>query len=184
MTHYGGKELAASFRVVRGNTIQIAEDIPEGKYDFKAAPDCRSVAQTLAHIAVSPGFQHYVHSSKISDLQTVNFMERFQKLGAEETKPRTKAEIIALLKAEGETFASFLEGLPDRFLEEQVAMPAGAQPAQKTRFEMLLSAKEHEMHHRGQLMVSQRMLGLTPHLTRQMQERMAQRAAAAAQASR
>ena len=98
MTHYGGKELAASFRVVRGNTIQVAEDIPEGKYDFKAAPDCRSVAQTLAHIAVSPGFQHYVHSSKISDLQTVNFMERFQKLGAEEIKPRTKAEIIALLK--------------------------------------------------------------------------------------
>jgi uncharacterized damage-inducible protein DinB len=44
---------------------------------------------------------------------------------------------------------------------------------------MLMSAKEHEMHHRGQLMVSQRMMGLTPHLTRQMQERMARRAAAA-----
>jgi uncharacterized damage-inducible protein DinB len=35
------------------------------------------------------------------------------------------------------------------------------------------------MHHRGQLMVFQRMMGLTPHLTRQMQERMASRAAAA-----
>ena len=58
-------------------------------------------------------------------------------------------------------------------------MPAGAQPPTKTRFEMLMSAKEHEMHHRGQLMVSQRMMGLTPHLTRQMQERMASRAAAA-----
>ena len=39
---------------------------------------------------------------------------------------------------------------------------------------MLLSPKEHEMHHRGQLMVLQRMIGLVPHLTRQMQERMAQ----------
>ena len=44
---------------------------------------------------------------------------------------------------------------------------------------MLLSPKEHEMHHRGQLMLLQRMIGLVPHLTRQMQERMAQHAAAA-----
>jgi uncharacterized damage-inducible protein DinB len=29
------------------------------------------------------------------------------------------------------------------------------------------------MHHRGQLMVLQRMVGVTPHLTRLMQERMA-----------
>ena len=36
MTYYGGKELAAAFRTVRKNTIQIAEDIPEDKYDFQA----------------------------------------------------------------------------------------------------------------------------------------------------
>ena len=45
-------------------------------------------------------------------------------------------------------------------------MPPGAEPATKSRFEMLLSPKEHEMHHRGQLMMMQRMLGLVPHLTR------------------
>ena len=43
MTYYGGKELAAAFRTVRDNTIKIAEEIPENKYDFKPAPDCRSV---------------------------------------------------------------------------------------------------------------------------------------------
>jgi uncharacterized damage-inducible protein DinB len=42
---------------------------------------------------------------------------------------------------------------------------------------MLLSAKEHEMHHRAQLIVLERLLGLVPHLTRQFQERMAQRQA-------
>ena len=30
-----------------------------------------------------------------------------------------------------------------------------------------------EMHHRGQLMLIERMLGIVPHLTRHMQERMA-----------
>ncbi len=58
-------------------------------------------------------------------------------------------------------------------------MPPGADPATKTRFEMLLGPKEHEMHHRAQLMTMQRMIGQTPHLTRQMHERMAQMAAAA-----
>ena len=56
-------------------------------------------------------------------------------------------------------------------------MMPGAQPAAKSRFEMLMSAKEHEMHHRGQLMLMQRMLGIVPHLTRQMQERMARQQA-------
>jgi len=174
MTYYGGKELAASFRTVRANSIQVAEDIPESQYDFRAAPGCRSIGRTLAHIAIASGFQMHTHSNKIDDLKKVNFPELMQKFGAEEAKPRTKAEIIALRKTEGDTFASFLEGLSESFLAERVTMPPGGQPATKSRFEMLLSPKEHEMHHRGQLMVLERMLGLVPHLTRQFQDRMAQ----------
>ena len=174
MTYYGSRELSASFRTVRGNTITIAEDIPENKYDFRAAPDTRTIGQTLAHIALSPSFAYHIHSNKIDSLGKVNFPELMQKTGAEEAKPRNKAEIVAFLKAEGERFASFLEGLSDSFLAEAVAMPPGAEPPTKSRFEMLLSPKEHEMHHRGQLMMLQRMIGLVPHLTRQMQERMAQ----------
>jgi uncharacterized damage-inducible protein DinB len=98
---------------------------------------------------------------------------------AEEAKPRTKAEIVAFLKSEGDKFASFLEGLPESFLSETVKMPPHLQPPAKSRFEMLLGAKEHEMHHRAQLMTLQRMIGQVPHLTRQMQERFAAMAAAA-----
>jgi hypothetical protein len=38
---------------------------------------------------------------------------------------------------------------------------------------MLLSPKEHEMHHRAQLMLVERLLGIVPHLTREQQARMA-----------
>ena len=179
MTYYGSKDLAASFRKVRGNTIHIAEEIPEDKYSFKASPETRTIGQTLVHIALGPGFQSHIHGKRIGDLKEVNFLELHQKIVAEEAKPRTKAEIIVLLKAEGDTFAAYLEGVSDSFLAEEVVMPPGAQPATRTRFDMLLSPKAHEMHHRGQLMLLQRMIGLVPHLTRQMQERMAQRAAAA-----
>jgi uncharacterized damage-inducible protein DinB len=53
MTYYGNKELAESARTVRKNTIAVAEDIPEDKYDFRPSPDARSVAELLRHIAVS-----------------------------------------------------------------------------------------------------------------------------------
>jgi uncharacterized damage-inducible protein DinB len=36
--------------------------------------------------------------------------------------------------------------------------------------------KEHEMRHRAQLMVSERLLGLVPHLTREREARIAQSA--------
>jgi uncharacterized damage-inducible protein DinB len=173
MTYYGGKEMAAAFRTVRDNTLKIAEEIPEEKYSFKPANESRTIGQTLTHIALGPGFQHYIQGNKITDMKTVNFPELMKGVMAEEAKTRSKAEIIAFLKSEGDKFATFLEGLPESFLAEQVTMPPGATPAAKTRFEMLLGAKEHEMHHRAQLMTIQRMIGQVPHLTRQMQERMA-----------
>jgi uncharacterized damage-inducible protein DinB len=183
MTYYGGKELAAAFRTVRNNTIKIAEDIPEGQYAFRPSPDTRSVQQSLVHIAISTGFQEHIQKNKVTDLKTVNFPEMMQRITAEEAKPRTKAETIALLKSNGDAFATFLEALPDAFLAERVAMPPGAEPASKSRFEMLLGPKEHEMHHRGQLMTVQRMIGVVPHITRQNQERMARAQQSAGQAA-
>ena len=178
MNCYGGKQLAESFRTVRGNTLKIAEEIPEEKYGFKASPDTRSIGQLLAHIGVGPYFQQQMHQAeKRKTLEGFNFPAFMQTVGAEEQKPRSKAQIIEFLTREGEAWASFLEGLSDDFLAEQVTMPPGAQPATKSRFEMLLSPKEHEMHHRGQLMLIQRMIGVVPHLTRMRDERARQAAA-------
>ena len=179
MTYYGGKELAASFRTVRNNTVQIAEEIPAESFSFKPSADSRSIGETLAHIAGVTNFQTYVHENQIDSLTKVNFPEYLQRARAQEQGLRTKDEIVAALKAEGGRFAAYLESLSESFLAQPVGMVPGANPATKSRFEMLLSAKEHEMHHRGQLMVMQRMLGMTPHLTRQMQERMARQAAQA-----
>ena len=181
MTYYGGKELAAAFRTVRKNTLQIAEEIPEDKYDFKAAPESRSIRETLVHIALGPTFAMHIHANGINDMSRVNFQELMQTVNAETAKPRSKAEIVALLKADGEKFASMLAGFPESFLAEMVTMMPGGDPPAKSRFELLLGTKEHEMHHRAQLMVLERMIGIVPHLTRDMEERMKQWQAAQAQ---
>ena len=175
MTYYGAKELAESFRTVRKNTLQVAEDIPEDKYTFKAASDTRTIEKLLTHIALANRFQYQIHAiEKRSTLDGFNFLPLFQEMTAEEAKPRTKAEVIALLGSEGEKWANFVVGLSEEALGQTIAMPPGGSPPQRTRFDMIMSVKEHEMHHRGQLMLIERIIGVVPHLTRQMQERMAQ----------
>ena len=177
MSIYGGKELASGFRTVRKNTIQVAEDIPESSYGHVAAPEARSVAGMLTHVGIATRLWEEMHKERrVTTLAGLDFAGILDRFNAEEAKPRTKAEILDLLRSEGEQFAAWLETLSPEFLAETVTEPDGR--TAKTRFERLLAAKEHEMHHRGQLMLIERQLGIVPHITRQFQERIAQARAA------
>jgi uncharacterized damage-inducible protein DinB len=178
MATYGGPELAKAFRTVRNNTIQIAKDIPEQQYSFVPATGWRSVGALLVHISQTSKLMEDVHRTKRLDtFQGYDFPAMIGRVLSEESKSRTKDEIISLLKTEGEDFASWLETLSPDFLAETFTDATGQNP--RTRLEGLMSVKEHEMHHRGQLMLIERILGITPHLTRAMQERTARQQATA-----
>lgn len=176
MNYYGSKELAEAFRTVRKNTIQVAEDIPEEKYSYKAAADTMSIAENLAHVAAMTNWAEACHSTeKKTNVSMEDFGRWMGANAATEKTLTTKPQILAALKDNGERFAKMLEGMSDADLGTMVTMPMGS----KSRFEMLLGVKEHEMHHRAQLFLLERMVGIVPHLTRARQERMAAQAAAA-----
>jgi uncharacterized damage-inducible protein DinB len=172
-TIYAGKDFARQFRVVRNNTLQIAEDVPESKYGFVPAPGSRTVAALLAHIAVGPRMWFEVHGKqRVKTLVGFDFVKLSSDVRVEEVRSRSKAEILDLLRSEGEKFAGWLDTQTPEFLAEMVTVADNT--GTKSRFEQLLGAKEHEMHHRGQLMLIERQLGIVPHLTRQAEERLAQ----------
>jgi uncharacterized damage-inducible protein DinB len=174
LTYYGAKELAESFRTVRNNTIQIAEDIPEEKYSFRATPDTRSIGEMLVHIAQGYAIQYKIQAEeRLTTLEGFDFPAMMQWIHAEEKMPRSKDEIIALLKSTRDKWAGWVDELTDEFLGEQVATRPGMVPPARSRFEMILSLKEHEMHHRAQLMLMERLVGVMPHMTRAMNQRMA-----------
>jgi hypothetical protein len=115
-----------------------------------------------------------IHSiERRTTLEGFDFPEFMPSIVAEEQRPRSKAQIIALLRDEGESWAKWLKANPTTFSRSVSNSRSDMTPPTKTRFKMLLGTKEHEMHHRGQLMLFERMLGIVPHLTRHMQERMA-----------
>jgi len=133
----------------------------------------------LTHIALATRIWDEIHrKQRLTTMAGINFLERRDRFDAEEATPRSKAEIVELLRSEGEQFAAWLETLTPEFLAEMVTEADGK--SAKSRFERLLSAKEHEMHHRGQLMLIERQLGIVPHVTRQFNERVAQMRAAKA----
>ncbi len=176
MTYYGANNLANSYRTVRKNTIAIAEEIPAEQYSFRAAPGTMSVGEMLAHIAAAYAWHKDVHAAHVSSLDRDFFMSAQQKTAADERELAAKGKdaIVHALRARGDSFAAFLESLDESTLGEIVSF-GGPFPA-KSRFEMLLGVKEHEMHHRGQLMLIQRMLGMVPPLTRARQQQTAAQA--------
>src|SRR5881392_2025965 len=101
MNFYGGKDLARAYRTVRANTLKIAEEIPEDKYDFTPAAGTRTVRQLLTHIALSDGLSS-VHKERRTSFEGVNFPEFVAMMQQEEAKPRSKADVIALLQQRGE----------------------------------------------------------------------------------
>ena len=150
---YGGKELAASFRTVRSNTIRLRKTFLKA-YDFRRPTRGRS--QTLAHIAAV----RVAHSrARIDDL--ANFPELMQK-PAPRKPGRARGEIVAFL------IRGRRSRLPRSLPRVLAETSDAAGLSRKSRFEMC--SLRHEMHHRGQLMMLQRIR--RPHLTQMRRDRL------------
>src|SRR5262249_48865802 len=135
--------------------------------------------QMFSHIGIATRMWIEMAHKMPKSLVGFDFLKFVEPIKAEEAKPRTKAQILELLRTDGDKFAAWLETLTPEFLAETIIGPDGK--TVKTRFERILAAKEHEMHHRAQLMLIERQLGIVPHITRQFNERIAQMKAAQAE---
>jgi len=163
MNLYGPKQLADGIRTVRRNVVLLAEDIHEDDYLFRPSVGCRSVAEILTHIAFFSNFDYLFHDEEhVTTVEAFDFGQFLNDSDSQEKRRHTKSKIIESLRNSGESWAEWVEFVPERFLAETVAQRDGTF---KTRFEMILGTKEHEMHHLGQLTVIERMFGIVPHLT-------------------
>jgi uncharacterized protein YndB with AHSA1/START domain/uncharacterized damage-inducible protein DinB len=160
---YGVRQLAESMRAVRRNTILIAEDIPDSSFAFRATPGTRSVAETLVHIAWLGSSDRLIHEElHLDSLDGFDFPAMLETSAMEERRPRSKPEILELLRTEGDRWVSWVERIPESVMSERVRLPGGGSVS---RFEMLIGTKEHELQHRAQLTVLERMLGIVPRFT-------------------
>ncbi len=126
--------------------LQLAETVPEEHFDFRPTPEQMSLGEQLRHMAgnVSWLTTDYLHGDGLSR--------------ASIDAALSKAETMAVLKASLEGAGSAIRQLDPAALDEEVSFFAG--PMSRRRILFLLN--DHLTHHRGQLVVYLRLLGLKP----------------------
>lgn len=121
--------------------IEMAEDFPQDKYNFKPKPEVRTFAQQLLHVA---GGNYYY----MSFARGVKGADE----DLSEAKYKTKADIVAALKK------SFADGA------ELIKQTGDAEIVNK--LQVWIGAVQHAGEHYGQLVVYYRLNGIVPPASR------------------
>jgi hypothetical protein len=131
--------LSEQWESIAQKLIVMAEDFPEAKYDYRPAPDVRTFADQLRHVA-------FWHQFVAKTLKGETFDAKPNELS--KTEFATKASIVAALKSStAEATAA---------LKQQPAMPAIKVAGLANTF------TEHSGEHYGQLVVYYRLNGIVP----------------------
>ena len=146
---------------VRNGLIKEVELIPADKIGFKPAPESRTVIELLHHIIET---QRVLAGEMCRE--NTNFGRGFPALMAEfagNTKEATTREaVLELLRSSLEKTKAMAVSFGDANFEKTMTRFDGKQC---TKIEMLNFTVAHEMYHRGQLTVYERLLGIEPALT-------------------
>lgn len=146
---------------VREGLIQEVEKIPEDQFSFRATPETRSIAEILQHIIQA---QKVLVGEACRD--DTNLMRQSMVAHAMEYAPGVhkvtdKNGLLELLRTSMEEAQACIGGSADK-LDATMTTLTG-QPTSKSAF--LTFCVSHEMYHRGQLTVFERLLEIEPALT-------------------
>ena len=165
--------LVLQLRFTRSEFIRALRGVSEADARKRLEP-MNCIAWNVGHLAWQE--QEYFVTKGQGSTPRPDIRDRFYSGGPPSTPQLS--EVLAAWREITAAADPWLDTLTPEFLAERVTEADGK--ATKSRFERLLGAKEHEMHHRAQLMLIERQLGIVPHLTRQFNERVAQMRAARA----
>ena len=127
-------------------TLEVAELMPEEKYDYKPTAEEMSFKEQLLHLI---GNVNWLTSDYLGGKKLDKDLKK---------KDYTKAEVIDILKEGYALAAEALVNFKSEQLEEPVKFFAG--PMNKRQILTLLN--DHQTHHRAQMLVYLRLNGVKP----------------------
>ena len=143
------KEMVTGWQRAVTDILDVAEAMPEAKYDYKPTPEVATFRDQLVHLAgIAQRFVDTANGTKSA---------------ADHHKTMTKAEVIALVKQSFQAGERMLGSLSDAQLLEQVKFPFGDRMV--TRFTFWMGPLYQFRNHHGQLVVYLRMNNIVPPTT-------------------
>lgn len=165
--------LVQSWREVRTGLINEASQIPEDQFGFRATSETRTVAELLQHIVQVQKLLVGEACREDTNLMRQSFADHIQEYAPDVAGVKEKNGLLELLHSSLEpaeaTIRDFGDGLQQtmkRFDGKEIS-----------KFDFLNFGISHEMYHRGQLTVYERLLGVEPALTQYFNKRIAAAAA-------
>jgi hypothetical protein len=145
------KEMLEIWNDIGNRLVEMAQDWPEDKLDFKPNPDQRTFAQQLLHAAGTNNIFTAALQGKQPDMKWENPSRDTYK---------TKAQVAEFVKKSVADGAAAIQAAGDAGMMDPVKFPYGGQMA--SRYFCMAGAAEHMGEHYGQLVVYYRVNNLVP----------------------
>jgi uncharacterized damage-inducible protein DinB len=164
------EEMLDFWKEVRAGLIGEFVQIPAEQFGFQPTPESRSVAGIIRHIV---GVQEFLTGELCrpdTDFARVPIRELAEKHAAVAHTGGDKEELIGSLRSTMESAEAALRGFGEEALREKVQYGK-----MMSKLDILYLYITHEMYHRGQITVYERLLQIEPAATAKVRELLAAR---------
>jgi len=158
--------IIGSWKEVRSGLIDEGGQIPADKFSFQATPDMRSVAKLLQHIIQSQKFLIGEVCRPDTNLLRQPFADQIKHYAPGVGDVNHKDGLLSLLRASMDETGGQLLAAGDELKNSMKRFDG----KEMTKVAFLSFAIAHEMYHRGQLTVYERLLGIEPALTQRFRK--------------
>jgi len=155
------ESIIESWKEVRNGLIDEANQIPADKFSFQPATDTRSVRQLLQHLVESQKFLVGEACRPDTNLMRGSFADNLKLYAPGVRDVDDKDALLNLLRESMDESASKLIAAGD----ELKNMMKRFDGKEMSKLGFMSFAIAHEMYHRGQITVYERLLGIQPALT-------------------
>ncbi|HEU4765979.1 MAG TPA: DinB family protein [Pyrinomonadaceae bacterium] len=155
---------------VRNGLISEVEKIPEDQFSFRATPETRSIAELIQHIVESQKILVAESCRDEANIRRQSFADHYKEHATGVRDVADKNALLEMLRSSMDDTEKCLRDAAGQWNDPMI----GLDGRQSTKGAILTFASSHEMYHRGQLTVYERLLNIEPVLTGRVKKLFAQ----------
>ena len=159
------EEALEAWEYARDGVIAEAASVPADRFDFRPAPESRTVAELVVHIIESGQMMAGELSRRDGDFTRQGYAEHLHEHAGSVPADQPKDALLELLRETGEAGRRRIREAGEIAMLQRIRRFDGAEG---TRLAWMNHGIDHEMYHRGQLALYVRLLGRVPALTRRI----------------
>ena len=160
------EHVIGSWMEVRSGLIDEAAQISADQFSFRAAPDSRSVKELLQHLVEVQKFLTGEICRPDTNLMRGSFAEQIKNYAPDVRSVEEKDGLLELLRTTMEEAGAKLQSAANEMGNTMKRFDG----KEMTKLAFVSFAIAHEMYHRGQLTVYERLLGIEPMLTQRFRK--------------